>query len=62
MICSVGDLALEIYTRNNTPGAIVQRLDDGHWVDYREHGKPVLWPFTLEALPPGRYRVAESAD
>jgi hypothetical protein len=56
VILAATDLAVEIDTGTNKPGAL-QRLEDGEWVDYLPDGKQVTWPVRLEELPPGRYRV-----
>jgi hypothetical protein len=59
MILSAGDLGIEIDFGNDQPGAILQRKNKGHWHDYLVDGKPVVNPFDVEALPPGRYRLRE---
>ena len=58
MIIQAGDLAAEIDTGSNQPGAN-QRFEDGQWRDYLRDGKPVSWPMEVDAQEPGRYRVRE---
>jgi len=59
MIYSAGDLGIEIDVGRNQPGAILQRKDKDYWHDYLIDGKPVVNPFDVESLPPGRYRLRE---
>jgi hypothetical protein len=54
MILSAGDLGIEIDFGPDQPGAILQRKDKGHWRDYLVDGEPVVNPFDVETLPPGR--------
>jgi hypothetical protein len=61
MIYSAVDLCIEIDFGTNEPGAILQRKDKGYWRDYLVEGEPVTNPFDVEALPPGFYRLRESA-
>ena len=58
MIIQAGDLAIEIDTGDNEPGAI-QRFEDDRWSDYLVDGEQVTWPVKLEQLEPGHYRVRE---
>jgi hypothetical protein len=57
MILSAGDLGIEIDFGADKPGAILQRKEEGHWRDYLVKGEPVVKPFDVETLPPGRYRL-----
>ena len=59
MIYSAGDLGIEIDFGNDQPGAILQRKDKGYWHDYLVDGKPVVNPFDVETLVPGRYLLRE---
>ena len=60
MIYSAEDLGIEIDFGSNEPGAILQRKDKGHWLDYLVDGKPVVKLFDVESLPPGFYRLRVS--
>ena len=61
MIYSAGDLGVEIDFGPNQPGgAIRQRKEKDHWHDYLVDGEPVVNPFNVETLPPGRYRLRVS--
>ena len=57
MIYSAVDLCIEIDFGPDQPGAILQRKEKGYWQDYLVDGKPVVNPFDVESLPPGRYRL-----
>ena len=59
MICSAGDLGVEIDFGSNKPGAILQRKENGGWHDYLVDGEPVTNPFDEETLVPGWYRLRE---
>ena len=59
MMYSAGDLGIEIDYGRNQPGAILQRKEQGRWKDYLANGKPVVIPFDVEMLPPGRYCLRE---
>jgi len=37
----------------------LQRLDNGEWRDYLVDGEPVVNPFDVEKLRPGKYRLVE---
>jgi hypothetical protein len=50
MIYSLGELGMEIDFGLNTPGAILQRKEKGHWHDYLVDGKPVTKPFDVKLL------------
>jgi hypothetical protein len=52
-------LGIEIDIGLNTPGAILQHKEKGHWHDYLVDGKPVVNPFDVEMLPFGKYRLKE---
>jgi hypothetical protein len=58
---AAGDLALEIDYGCQQPRDILQRFEAGRWTDYRPEGRPVVYPFDIEALEPGRYRLSPSA-
>jgi hypothetical protein len=58
VIIQAGDLAVEIDTGDNQPG-VIQRHEDGQWIDYLVDGKQAIWPVGLEELPAGRYRVID---
>jgi hypothetical protein len=53
----VGELGVELDNGGNAPGAILQRLEDGEWTDFRIDGRRVVAPVDYHRLPPGRYRV-----
>jgi len=57
MIYSAADLCIEIDFGSNEPGAILQCKDKGHWRDYLVDGEPVVNPFDVETLVPGRNRL-----
>jgi hypothetical protein len=40
-------------------GKAVQRQENGKWHDFPLDGEPVTWPFDLESLPSGQYRLDE---
>jgi hypothetical protein len=42
---------------DDEPGMILQRRD-GKWVNYKVDGKVVKSPVDIDALPPGRFRLA----
>lgn len=52
-----GDLGVTVDFGRMRPGDILQRFDNGRWTDYRPAGEPVTFPFDLEALEPGEYRL-----
>jgi hypothetical protein len=39
------------------PGDVLQRFELGLWQDYQHEGQPVVFPFDLADLEPGRYRL-----
>lgn len=57
MMLQAGDLALTIDFGNNRPGSIRQRKTNGEWQDYLVDGEPVVYPFEVNQLPPGEYRL-----
>jgi hypothetical protein len=59
VIIQAGDLGIEIDLGSDIPGSVPQRYENGKWRDYLVDGEPVYWPFDLESLPSGKYRVAE---
>ena len=61
MRLSAADLGIEIDFGSDQPGAILQRKDEGYWNDYLVDGEPVANPFDVETLPPGFYRLVDSA-
>jgi hypothetical protein len=44
---------------NDEPGMTLQRLEGREWVDYKVDGKVIKSPVDIDALPAGRYRLAE---
>jgi hypothetical protein len=62
MICSIGEIGVEIDIWSNAPGAILQRKESDVWYDYLVDGALVVNPFNMEKLPPGYYRLVESSD
>jgi hypothetical protein len=62
MICSIGEIGVEIDIGSNAPGAILQRKESDVWYDYLVDGALVVNPFNMEKLPPGYYRLVESSD
>ena len=61
MFCSLGELGVEIDLGRNASGAILQRKESDVWYDYLIDGKQVVNPFDVDKLPPGYYRLVESA-
>ena len=61
MIWSAGDLGIEIDFGPDKHRAILQHKDKGYWHDNLVEGEPVTNPFDVESLPPGFYRLVESA-
>jgi hypothetical protein len=61
MICSIGEIGVEIDIGSNAPGAILQRKESDVWYDYLIDGALVVNPFDMDKLPPGYYRLVESA-
>ncbi len=59
MIYSAGDLGIEIDFAPDKHGAILQRKVKGHWNDYLVDAELVVYPFDVEILPPGRYRLRD---
>lgn len=59
MVILAGNLGVQVDTGNNTPGAVLQRLEAGQWIDCEIDDKPVYWPVELEQLKPGQYRLVE---
>lgn len=54
---SAGDLGIEIDYGRSKPGDILQRFEAGRWINYQPDGRSVVYPFDLEALEPGQYRL-----
>ena len=61
MIWSAGDLGIEIDFGPDQLGAILQRNEGDGYHDYLVDGEPVVNPIDVETLPPGVYRLVESA-
>ena len=61
MIYSIGEIGVEIDLGFNTPGAILQRKESDVWYDYLIDGVLATNPVDVEKLPPGYYRLVESA-
>ncbi len=61
MICSIGEIGVEIDLGSNAPGTILQRKESDIWYDYVIDGALVVNPFDVEKLPPGYYRLVELA-
>ena len=61
MIWSAEDLGIEIDFGSNQPGAILQRKEKNGYQDFLVDGEPVTNPLDVETLPPGFYRLVESA-
>jgi hypothetical protein len=59
MMCSAGDLGIEIDFGRNQPGAILQRKKSDGYQDHLIDGKPVVNPVDINTLLPGRYRIRE---
>ena len=62
MIHSLGKLGVLIDLGRNAPGTILQRNEGGLWYFYMIDGEPAVYPFDMEKLPPGNYRLVESPD
>jgi hypothetical protein len=52
-----GDLGLTIDFGINRPGSIHQRKTNRVWQDYMVEGEPLIYPFDVNQLPPGEYRL-----
>lgn len=61
MISSFGELGVEIDFGRNAPGTTLQRKESDVWYDYLIDGVLVTNPVNVEKLPPGYYRLVESA-
>jgi hypothetical protein len=59
MIYSAGDLGVQIDLGPDTPGMILQHLDNGYWHDYLIDSEPVINPIDINTLPSGQYRLRE---
>lgn len=57
VITAAGDLGIIIDWGSRTRGDILQREEAGEWRDYLCDSGRVLYPFRLDELPPGRYRL-----
>jgi len=58
MIHQAGDLGVELDTGLNQPGAVLQRLTDGEWQDYRPDGEAITSEsLDIKNLPPGKHRI-----
>ena len=62
MIHSLEKSGVSIDLGRNAPGTILQRNDGGLWYFYMIDGEPAVYPFDMEKLPPGNYRLVESPD
>ena len=59
MILAAADLVVEIDFGTDQPGAILQCKEKGYWHDYLVEGEPVVNPFDVKTLVPGKYRLRE---
>jgi hypothetical protein len=57
MMLQAGDLGLTIDFGISRTRSILQRKTNGEWQDYLVEGKPMIYPFDVNKLPPGEYRV-----
>lgn len=58
MIRQAGDIGVSLDTGKNQPGSILQRKEQGRWVNYTPDGKVTGVPSKLDDLPAGEYRLA----
>ena len=61
MISSFGELGVEIDFGRNAPGTTLQRKESDVWYDYLIDGVLATNPVDVEKLPPGYYRLVDSA-
>ena len=59
MILAAADLVVEIDFGTDQPGAILRCKEKGYWHDYLVEGEPVVNPFDVKTLVPGKYRLRE---
>ena len=52
-----GDLGLTIDYGISRTGSILQRKIFREWQDYLVEGEPLIYPFDVNQLPPGEYRL-----
>jgi len=57
MMHPAGDLGLLIDFGDSRPGLILQRRMLLEWYTYLVDGEPLIYPFDIEQLPPGIYRL-----
>ncbi len=57
MMLQAGDLGLTIDFGINRTGSILQRKTNGEWQDYLVDGELLIYPFDVNQLPPGEYRL-----
>ena len=57
MMFQAGDLGLTIDYGIGRNGSILQRKTNGEWQDYPVDGEPLIYPFDVNQLPPGEYRL-----
>ena len=57
MMFQAGDLALTIDYGIDRTGSILQRKTDGEWQDYVVDDESLIYPFDVNQLPPGEYRL-----
>ena len=57
MMFQAGDLGLTIDFGINRTGSILQRKITGKWQDHLVDGEPLIYPFDVNELPPGEYRL-----
>ncbi len=60
MVILSGDNGIIFDNGNNAPGATLQRLERGEWIDYLIGGEPVFAPVDVQRLQQGEYRLAKS--
>ena len=59
MLIQAGDLGIELDFGRDQPGDVLQRRENGKWLDYLADGQAVTNPVNLKSLPPGKYRFRE---
>jgi hypothetical protein len=57
MMFQAGDLGLTIDYGISRTGSVLQRNTNGEWQDYLIEGEPMIYPFDVNQLPPGEYRL-----
>ena len=57
MMFQAGDLGLTIDYGINRNGSFLQRKTNGEWQDYLVDGEVLIYPFDVNQLPPGEYRL-----